>query len=481
MSDVLRQLDGVTLYQRITDNSDPKSATAKELINISRRPKIHYNAQTLGINMPSEWCFGDHNFGLLLFSKKHTYEQRIQLSHAIVVVGASDVGVAAVSKLALIPHLTLNNLTWVSDFFDDDINDSENVQPRLVNSYKDPDPALCVSVNKCRAKMAGINVNQKRLILSNGQWLPYDILLICTGKQVKGVFNHNEQGLDGKQLSRLIKILNERKEATIFINGTSVESLAIIERLITSGVEPDRIIFGLNDPMDSLFDVSGKEDLLTHKLLKETDIAIGPDMLNMLKEIGVDVITGVTKTEVVKLENGADCYGQIDFIKVNDTHEYECDIFLDLSARQVSKDIFQVLTDACLVYDGALVVQPDFSTSNSSVLSAGTMTKYSRRLHADQWTHSMYNSDDVGRGVADEIIQRIQNTNVKRELSVPVFTSPIIQSCLLPGGKHYLSIKSPPRDTLSDGNKAKMARWLYSMKDNVISKVHINPFGMIDE
>merc|ERR1719192_647564 len=38
LSDVLRQLDGVTLYQRITDNSDPKSATAKELINISRRP-----------------------------------------------------------------------------------------------------------------------------------------------------------------------------------------------------------------------------------------------------------------------------------------------------------------------------------------------------------------------------------------------------------------------------------------------------------
>ena len=69
MSDVLRQLDGVTLYQRITDNSHPKSATAKELINIGRRPKIHYNAQTLGINMPSEWCFGDHNFGLLLFSK----------------------------------------------------------------------------------------------------------------------------------------------------------------------------------------------------------------------------------------------------------------------------------------------------------------------------------------------------------------------------------------------------------------------------
>merc|ERR1711970_828068 len=142
----------------------------------------------------------------------------------------------------------------------------------------------------------------------------------------------------------------------------------MIERFVTSGVEPDRIIFGLDSPIDSLFDVSGKEDLLTHKLLKETDIAIGPGMLDMLKEIGVDVITNVATTEVVKLENGADCYGEIDYIKVNDTHEYECDIFLDLSTRRVAKDVFTVLTDACLVYDGALVIQPDFSTSNGSIL-----------------------------------------------------------------------------------------------------------------
>ena len=132
-------------------------------------------------------------------------------------------------------------------------------------------------------------------------------------------------------------------------------------------------------------------------------------MLDMLKEIGVDVITNVATTEVVKLENGADCYGEIDYIKVNDTHEYECDIFLDLSTRRVAKDVFTVLTDACLVYDGALVIQPDFSTSNGSILSAGTMTKYPRRLHADQWTHSQYNSEDVGQAVAIEIIERIQN------------------------------------------------------------------------
>ena len=43
-------------------------------------------------------------------------------------------------------------------------------------------------------------------------------------------------------------------------------------------------------------------------------------------------------------------------------HEYECDIFLDFGNRRVSRDVFKVLSDACLVYDGALVVKPDYST-----------------------------------------------------------------------------------------------------------------------
>merc|ERR1712133_69124 len=76
---------------------------------------------------------------------------------------------------------------------------------------------------------------------------------------------------------------------------------------------------------------------------------------------------------------------------------------------------------------------------------------------------------------------QIQNGKPINNFSIPYHISPIVDQCVLPGGRYYLSIKSPPRDTLNDGNKAKMARWLFTLKDETISKIHINPFGMIDQ
>ena len=62
------------------------------------------------------------------------------MGHSVVVVGASDVGVAAVQQLVQIPNLRLNNLTFVSDTFHDDyLTNVEGVQvlPTPIKSAKD--------------------------------------------------------------------------------------------------------------------------------------------------------------------------------------------------------------------------------------------------------------------------------------------------------------------------------------------------------
>ena len=90
LSETLRYVGGATLYQRVTNDCEPKSCVTREMINICPRGKLHYNEEELGINMPSSECFGDVDFGLLLFSKKHTFEHRTHLNHAIVIVGSSS-------------------------------------------------------------------------------------------------------------------------------------------------------------------------------------------------------------------------------------------------------------------------------------------------------------------------------------------------------------------------------------------------------
>jgi len=476
LTETLRLVNGSTLYQRIIDDKEPVSAVTREMLNIKPRQASHYNAEALGENMPSSECFGNVDFGLLMYARKHAFEHRTQLNHAIVIVGSSSVGLACAQALAMTPHLTPNNLTLVADLFYDDASKMDSVESPLINAHLNYNRGLCVSLNRCRAQMVGIRRQTKQVVLSNGKLLPYDVLLLATGAQHNGL-DGKEPGLNGAQLAGLIKRLQDNEEERVFIKGTTMMALATIERLIQRGIDAGRIIYGMDERISTLFDF-GKDDLLTHKLIKECDIDIGKGILDSLKDQGVDVIESVEMTEVNRHPDGA-----IDYVMVDDTHEYECDVFCDLSkTRKVSSNVFKTLSDACLVYDGALVVEPDFATSNPFILAAGPMTKYPRRLHADTWRHDQFSATDIGEAVAEEILTRVgQGTKLSDQHQVPLFTGPLVEASQLPGGGYFLSIKPPPRDALSDGTKAKQARWLFSLKDDTIAKIHINPFGMIDQ
>ena len=52
------------------------------------------------------------------------------------------------------------------------------------------------------------------------------------------------------------------------------------------------------------------------------------------------------------------------------------------------------------MYDGKLVIDAAFHTNDVAIRGAGTLTKYQRRYHAEQWTHANFNSKEVGNHVS---------------------------------------------------------------------------------
>ena len=191
LTESMRQSGCVTLYQRVTSQA-PQSPVTREMIPVLPREKIHFDFEKLGTNVPPECSLGECDYGLMLLSKKHFTISNRSISHAIVIVGASDVGVAAAQQLAMMPHLIFNNLTMVSPIFHDDKfvvvgKKREPVEARLMNDFGAAKIGLSVSVNRVRGTMAGIQPNRQRLTLKDGTQLPYDLLLLCTGKQPKGL------------------------------------------------------------------------------------------------------------------------------------------------------------------------------------------------------------------------------------------------------------------------------------------------------
>ena len=54
------------------------------------------------------------------------------------------------------------------------------------------------------------------------------------------------------------------------------------------------------------------------------------------------------------------------------------------------------INDACLVFDGRLVLDANFHTNDVSIRGAGPLTKFQRIYHSDQWSHANFNSKEVG-------------------------------------------------------------------------------------
>ena len=73
-----------------------------------------------------------------------------------------------------------------------------------------------------------------------------------------------------------------------------------------------------------------------------------------------------------------------------------CQVLFSYTPKRVDLEAFRAVNDACLVFDGKLVIDATFHTNDIAIRSAGSLTKYQRRYHAEPWTHKNFNSKEVG-------------------------------------------------------------------------------------
>ena len=75
-----------------------------------------------------------------------------------------------------------------------------------------------------------------------------------------------------------------------------------------------------------------------------------------------------------------------------------CGLLLCGDTPNVDPDVFRAVNNSGLVYDGRLVVDPMFRTSDPTVLAGGTLTRFSRvHQYAEALRHERHNSSEVCR------------------------------------------------------------------------------------
>ena len=97
------------------------------------------------------------------------------------------------------------------------------------------------------------------------------------------------------------------------------------------------------------------------------------------------------------------------------------------------------INDSYLVFDGKLVINSKFVTNDESIRAAGPLTKYARRYYRDNWTHANCNSKEVGKKLAESLLELFDPTleqyyNMEEDAGLlPEYSDAKTTYCKLPG------------------------------------------------
>ncbi|NXU47957.1 CFA61 protein, partial [Turnix velox] len=450
------------------------------MVPVRPRRQIVYPLEELGINAPSEQVSKDQlSYSLNHINRKLVLTSKVSINTRIVVVGASDVGISFLETLVFCPHLKFNNLTLIS------INGLPGNDPQgskcrrfLINShcFNDEDYAqmsLCSWVNVVVGKMTGINRAAKYVVVSKEKEIPYDYLVLCTGEKYQV---SSPTGADISKLSTNADVLSKwprrytgkvpsnhftlnddqdclkamhwlkenivNSEGNVIVYGNTIDIYTTVETLLSLGIDGSRIYL-VQTPLSSNVTCLNNDEI---------ESAVG----EALSKAGVSVYYDSILAQWNEGED-PDLITCAAFTTNRKPLKLQCSAFFSFAYRRVDYETFKAINDACLVFDGRLVIDSEFRTNDASIRAAGPLTKYSRRYCAGEWTHSNFNSKEIGFELAASMLNLFDPTCKPfskppegMDRFIPMYKSCIIKGGILPGGYNYLHIYKPEISALLD-------------------------------
>ncbi|XP_043265618.1 cilia- and flagella-associated protein 61-like [Colletes gigas] len=258
-------------------------------------------------------------------------------------------------------------------------------------------------------------------------------------------------------------------ERRIVLYGHNIDCYCALQGLLESGINGAWITLiepplPANESRESVFfdDCEVREigEIVSHKSVvkRVVDVLkVYAETMNSISNSGVEVLMN---WELIDWHLRSSIEGKfIEAIVLRSegrTRTMECDVFVNFNEKTINMELFLAICRSGLVFDGQLVIDPEFRTNDPSIFAAGTVTKYSRKYCADSQQHKYYDSVEIGTRLAKVLRSAIdaQQRGSKVSSSVvkskacstpPLFRSANVVACTLPGGYRYLHVRKPGR------------------------------------
>jgi hypothetical protein len=426
-----------------------------DFVPVRARRQIQYPLERLGKNAPSERITQTQEpYALYHINRKLTLEPKITINARIVVVGASNVGLSFLETLAFSPHLRFNNLTVISpdglqwQSTPDSVRDSMLPSSHYNTRHGHAQTSILTWVNVVKGKMSAINREKKIVSVLPGAQVPYDLLVLCTGRQYqaslqpRGALPKHVYTLNcERDCKNALMAVRAKPEGCVVVYGTPLAAYSCIHALIAANVAGTQISL-VQPPSDSLTGFNNP--------------VVDEKIANSLEELGISFYQNFSLKEWNDgcVSEGDELYSAT-FVQGEEEISLDCSIFFCFDRLGIDHDAFKAINDCCLVFDGRLVVDADFQTTDKSIRGAGSLTKFARRYHADQWSLGHFNSKEVGQKLALSVLrdydpvadQSEKQVDTNSPPLIPSFASPKVSHAKVPGQFTYLHVAPPALET----------------------------------
>ncbi|XP_070603105.1 cilia- and flagella-associated protein 61 isoform X2 [Erythrolamprus reginae] len=484
------------------------------MVPVRPRRQIVYPLEKLGINAPSKQVSKDQSkYALYHFNRKLSLEPKVSVNCRIVVVGASNVGISFLDTLIFCPHLKFNNLTLISAHGFPGKNESDNLHKRfLINSYcfNEDDYALMSLgswINVVAGKMIAINRSAKHVTVSKEKIVPYDHLILCTGQQyqvpcpsdadIKNLLTNREVSTNYKQ--RYTGVV----PSNLFIISDDEDALAAVKWLKEKVIDSTGNIIVYGNTIDVYTTI---ESLLALGITGYCIHLVHPPSNSNITSLNNNSIERAIKKALAKSRvteyhdsllaqwndgNHPDPITCASFTTSTKPFKLQCSAFFNFTKRRVDYETFKAVNDACLVYDGRLVIDTNFHTNDVSIRAAGPLTKFSNIYYANEWTHSNFSSKEIGFQLAatmlnlfDPTLEPIFEPPEDLDRLIPMYKGCKIQAGVLPGKYNYMHVFKPGIPARLDVQESQpdygMAITTGDAVKGTYFRIHVNQYSQIE-
>ncbi|XP_066480576.1 cilia- and flagella-associated protein 61 [Tiliqua scincoides] len=484
------------------------------MVPVRPRRQIVYPLEKLGINAPSKQVSKDQaKYALYHINRKLSLEPKVSVNARIVVVGASNVGISFLETLVFCPHLKFNNLTLISTHGLPGKNEMNHLHKLFLitsHCFSDDDFALMSLgswINVVVGKMTGIDRSAKHVIVSKDRKVPYDHLVLCTGQQyqapcpsganIKELLTNREVLKTGKQIYTgvvpcnlftlcddedalmAMKWLKEKvtcSSGNVIVYGNTIDIYTTIEALLALGITGCNILL-VHPPLHSNITCLNNNAIehAVQKALSRAGVTVYRDSLLAQWNDG----------------NHPDPIEYASFTTNTKPFRLQCSAFFNFTNKGVDYDTFKAVNDACLVYDGKLVIDTNFHTNDVCIRAAGPLTKFSNIYYANEWTHSNFSSKEIGFQLAatmlnlfDPTLEPIFELPEDMDRLIPIYKGCKAQGGVVPGKYNYLHIFKPGIPTRLDVTESQPNYGMAITTGDAVKgnyfRIHVNQYSLIE-